>query len=514
MAEKKGKARTKSGVLSMDLNSALRAIVRSITGKLEEWLGRPVITLDIDSKSIRLLEMKGNVVKKWAEASFETSKPAEEEPASGLPALGKAVRQLMASSGIKAKKAVASLSGLYTVSRVLSESALPPAPTAGEAILEVANETMPLPEHRRYLAWQTISNRENERLFLAVGVSREVIDEEVHALKAAGIDPYVVELRSMALVRAVDKKQALILNIDSPSIDLIVVVNNVPEVIRTIAWNPNQLSLEETAEYLTTMLEANVEFYNSHHLETPLDPATPLVVTGQLAMNSDLVERLNATSGYHVEPLVLSVKYPAYLPVSQYVVNIGLALRKSAITKNKVQDGILPLDLNLLPGTYRPWRPTSRQVYAIIVLIAGFALLFPLFDVASEAMSKTAILEAKFKTLDSQLELKKREIQKREPLQKAVAEYQKIVDREVSFEKDVEVIFGEAEKLGVTVNSIRHRGTSIEVTCKAEDYLTFREYLKALEEIGRFLSPIPPPEGYPYTTSGIITLEPLAAEGG
>jgi len=512
LAEKE-KAQTKSNVLSMDLSSSLRAIAKGVGEKLEQWLGGSVVTLDIDSKSIRLLEMKGKVVEKWAEASFETSIP-EGEQASGLPALSKALRQLMDSSGIKAKKVIASLSGLYTLSRILPDSALPPAPTTGEAILEIANEIMPLPETRRYLSWQAISNKEGERLFLAVAVAREMLDSQVQALKAAGIDPYVVELRSMALVRAVDKKQAIILNIDSPSIDIIVIVDNVPEVIRTIAWNPSQLSIEETAEYLATTLESIVEFYNSHHLETPLDPATLLFVTGQLSMNSNLIERLNATSSFHVAPLELSVKYPAYLPISQYAVNIGLALRKSVTSKNKNQDGVIPLDLNLLPGAYRPWRPKSRHIYAAIILIAGFTLLFPLFQIAGEAMSRTVILEAKFKTLNSQLELKKREIQKRDPLQKAVAEYQNIVGQRVGFEKDIEVILGEAGKLGVTVSTVRHRGNSIEVSCKAEDYLTFRKYLQAIEESGRFLSPIPPPEGYPYTASGTIILKPQIAEGG
>ncbi len=510
MAEKE-KAQTKSSILSMDLNSSLRAIAKIVGGKLEQWLGGPVVTLDIDSKSIRLLELKGNVVKKWAEASFEAS-VSEDGEASGLPSLSEAVRQLIGSSGIKARKVIASLSGLYTLSRVVSESALPPAPTTEEAILEIANEIMPLPEHRRYLSWQKISDKEGERLFLVVAVAREMVDSQVRALRVAGIDPYVVELRAMALVRAIDKKQALILNIDSSSIDIIVVVNNVPEVIRTIAWDPSRLSIEETAEYLTATLESIVESYNLRRLETPLDPATPLFVTGQMSVNSDLIERLNAALSYHIEPLKLSVKYPAYLPVSQYAVNIGLALRKSATGKDKNQDGVLPLDLNLLPGTYRPWQPKARQIYAVIVLIAGFALLFPLADVVSEAMGRTAVLEAKLETLNSQMELKKREIQKREPLQKAIAEYEKIIGQRVGFEKDIEVILRETEKIGVTVSTIRHRGNSIDVSCKAEDYLTFREYLQALEESGRFSSPIPPPEGYPYTTNGIITLKPRIAE--
>jgi len=73
---------------------------------------------------------------------------------------------------------------------------------------------------------------------------------------------------------------------------------------------------------------------------------------------------------------------------------------------------------------------------------------------------------------------------------------------------DIETIMGRAERLGIKVQSIVHAGSSIDVTCQAEDYVTFRKYLTALEESGRFATSIPPPEGYPYTTGGSITLEP------
>ena len=57
------------------------------------------------------------------------------------------------------------------------------------------------------------------------------------------------------------------------------------------------------------------------------------------------------------------------------------------------------------------------------------------------------------------------------------------------------------------VASVLHEGIKISVEAEAPSYTAFREYITALEESGRFSSPVPPPEGYPYTTSGIIKLE-------
>jgi len=60
-----------------------------------------------------------------------------------------------------------------------------------------------------------------------LGVPRDVLDSEVMALRAAGVNPRILDLKTMALVRAVNREQALILNIESTSFDTVVVVNGV-----------------------------------------------------------------------------------------------------------------------------------------------------------------------------------------------------------------------------------------------------------------------------------------------
>jgi hypothetical protein len=187
-------------------------------------------------------------------------------------------------------------------------------------------------------------------------------------------------------------------------------------------------------------------------------------------------------------------------------------LRKTASLGNSGQGGPLPIDINLLPESYKPWRPTSKLLYSFTVVVAALALLFPLFQITSEATGKTANLQTKFDTLNTQLTMKQLEIKKREPLQKAIGEYSQIVNMGGGFTEDMVAIQSEAEKLEVKIGSIVHKGDSIDISCEAGDYITFRRYLTALETSGRFASPIPPPEGYPYTSGGIIKLQPKTAE--
>jgi hypothetical protein len=125
-------------------------------------------------------------------------------------------------------------------------------------------------------------------------------------------------------------------------------------------------------------------------------------------------------------------------------------------------------------------------------------------------MGATTTLENTYQSLNSALEGRKSQLKSREPLQKAVNEYNTIVNMGGGFTEDLSRIQGLAEDYGIEVDSISHVGNKVVIKCHAQenDYESFRTYLGALEESGLFSTPIPPPEGYPYTWAGTIEVQP------
>ena len=470
-----------------------------------------MVTLEISSTSIRLMEVEKGRVIKWASLSLEPGM-FDGEVISDPQALSAAVKQLMSSSGIKGRNVTVSVSGLYSVSRTVTVPTPLGASVTHEAVLEAAREVMPLSEDEQYLSWQTIATGEGGQQVLVVGVPRDAVDNEMQALRAAGLNPRILDLKAMALVRAVNREQALILNIEPSCFDMIMVVGGMTEIMRTTAWQPDDLSVEDRAEHLAVALELTVGFYNSHHPAFPLDPATPLFVTGQMSGDLALTERLQARVEYPIEPLAPPLEYPVHLTVSQYTVNIGLALKGTAVAKTLGQGGYSPPDINLLPEVYKPWKPSARQIQVSCAVIVAMLLLFPVYQMTADTMDKTAVLEARYTAINNELQQRQAEIKSREPLQKAIAEYRTIVDMGGGYTEDVRVINSQAEELGIEVQSITHEGSSITITCEADSYTTFREYRTALEESGRFFTPIPPPEGYPYTKSGVLRVKPKPSE--
>lgn len=463
-----------------------------------------VVTLDIDSTTIRLLETRGKRVTRWATASLEPG-VVENGAISDPKALGASIKRLMKSSGIKAGKVRASISGIYSISRVLSVPDQPEG-TLGGAVLEAVKGLMPVPEGELYIAWQTIGLFEDQRQVLALGVPRNLVDAQVQALRSAGVTVEILDIKAMALTRAVNQAQALILNIEPSTLDIVVVVAGMPQVMRTILFKKD-LSPEERAERTAQDLEVAVSFYNSRHPGSPVDPATPLFLTGEMAAEPALVERLQARGGYPLRPVTPPLECPAQLPAPRYAVNMGLALKTAEKKAGEIV--VLSPDINILPAIYQPRKWFRRQSYlAVLILAAAIALLDFFYVATTTAMDQTAALRDKLAILDQKMELRQAEIKNRTAMTATIQEYQALRAKRGTFTGDLEAIYSQAQKLGIAVDTVTHEGSKVEISYKAGDYPTFKAYFTALEETGRFLPVAQPTPTFPWPTGGKIEARP------
>ncbi len=467
-----------------------------------------MVTLEIDTTGIRILETNGNQVIKWASHALEPDM-FQDGIIANPQALGVIIKELMSSSDIKTNRVTASVSGLYSLSRIIIVHTPPDAVVTEQSVIEAVEEILPLSEEDMYLSWHSIGIGEGGHQVLAHAVPREMIDAEMQTLRIAGVNTRVLNLKTMALARAVNREEALILNVDSDSFDIVMVIDGMAEVMRTTAWQQDNLTKEEKVEYLVSALELTVSFYDSTRPGFPFDRNNPLFITGQMSGDSDLIEDLKASVEYPVEQLEPPLEYPEHLPVSQYAVNIGLALYGAPAQGDPDEVGYLTPDINLLPRAYRPWRPTTRQTYVSFAFIAALALLFPLYQLSADAMDNTGVLETKYNSVNSLLDMRRNELAKRTPLEQVIKEHTQIVNMGGGFVEDLETIKTLADELNVQIPSINHSGDKITFNCQADSNQLFVQFKTALEESGRFRTPITPPERYPFITSGSITLQPL-----
>jgi type IV pilus assembly protein PilM len=242
-------------------------------------------------------------------------------------ALGSAVRQLLASQGLSKGGIVSGVTGLRAISRVL---AIPPVkPSMLESVvLREARREMPLPLDEIHLSWQPMGAVGNQQRVFMLGVPTEMIDGQVDALRQAGIRPKAMDLKPLALVRAINRKNAIIVNLEESTLDIIIVVENVPVIVRSVGLGKESPTLEEKQGRLTEELSRTIKFYNDSHREARLHPGVWIYASGALAEGP----RFRATLGTSVDHVVVApqpvLEHPAELPVGRFLVNMGLALKR------------------------------------------------------------------------------------------------------------------------------------------------------------------------------------------
>jgi type IV pilus assembly protein PilM len=229
-------------------------------------------------------------------------------------------------------------------------------------------------------------------------VPRNPIDAVVQALKEAGVKPYIVDLKPLALARAANKGDALIVDLEPDCFDVVLVANGIPTVMHTITPRGEGANLEDNIRRLTEELSKTVEFYNSSHRENPLSPTTPLLLTGELATDATASNLIQAEIEYPIEPLVPPLKFPPAFPIAPYATNIGLVLKKAppkTVSKGET-NGFHDINLNILSDKYRvKARPLPmRYIFLPLAMIAAGGLLFTLLQLKSQANAETSSLQA------------------------------------------------------------------------------------------------------------------------
>jgi Tfp pilus assembly protein PilN len=366
------------------------------------------VALNISSNNIKVLSLKGRQVKKWASAAL-----ADGLVKDGLilqpQVVGEAVNSLFKSTGIPRDRVVASISGLSFTYRFLSLPRMK-ASLLEEAIIRAARKEISLPMDELYLSWQSLPSKDSELSFFVVGVPRNLIDAAVATLKAAAIEPYLMDLRPLALARTADRTEAIVINLEPDCFDIVFITGGVPMVTHTLIPRGESATLEDNIRRLADELTKTATFYQSNNPEAQINLSTPLLLTGEMAADSTASGLLQAEVEYPIEPLVPTVGFPADFPVDSYAATIGLALKtmpKKAAAKGEAVR-FTDININLLDGKYRkPKAKPVRARYIVmgVILALAVVLLYPLYRAHAQLQTDNTALEASLNDVRRELNI-------------------------------------------------------------------------------------------------------------
>jgi type IV pilus assembly protein PilM len=320
--------------------------------------------------------------------------------------MGQLLKQLMSDNKISEKRVIVGMTGIHSIYRMVKLPKLPVRMQAEAANREMGR-VMPVPLNEVYTSWQAVDISSEETAFCLVGLPRNSVDAMLNTLREAGLESRLMDVKPLAVARIIDEKNALVINVQPNSFDIVLILDGVPELMRSIAFPSRSSTPEEKIGEIKEELDRTVSFYNSGHKATPITGETSVFISGEYSQL--LAEQL----AFRIKPLPQFLSYFEGFQPENYVANIGLALKQISISDSQIQ-----ININTVPELYLP---KPREVFGFITwALIGIFVVIIVFTVMSTAreLSKTALLQ-------EQLDIAQTQVQKRQGTTEEVEDYRK-----------------------------------------------------------------------------------------
>jgi len=295
-----------------------------------DLLGKPrvrdVTTLVVESTDLRYLATRGGKVVEYGSEPLPAGLVVEGLVTDAV-ALGKLLDRTARAHGLDRKRVIMGVSGWRSIPRLLTMPKLQ-ASLMEQTIAREAKREMPVSLENLYLSWQSMPGEAETQRIYVLGVPRELIDAQVRALQAAGIAPFAMDLKPLALVRAIRQPEAIIVSLEQDEMDIVLAIDYVPAIMRTFSLENEGLDLSGKLERLVSELNQTVRFYNDSHPDAAIKPSTSVFVAGKLLDDIQVFEQVKRALDRPVERPIAPLPCPPDCPALVYMTNLGLALKK------------------------------------------------------------------------------------------------------------------------------------------------------------------------------------------
>lgn len=292
-------------------------------------------TLSFEGNIIRCLTVKGDQVEAWDQLTLPPKHMSQgliHSPNGVSKHLGRVLEKTEANrrhvvTGVTDQRSVHRLLTLPKIDEKLLD----------ETIRRKSKQEFALPIDEVDIFWQIIGRNDKQLRIYVLAVPKQIIDHLVQTLQQVRIKPQVMSAKPLALMRAVGRQNSIIINLESFSMAVIIVVDGVPVIVRTVPLESGDLTREAKLDLLGQELNRTTKFYNESNKQNRLPEDTPLFPTGalftslspedRLEDNIPLVGRLQTRTSYPIFNLKPHVAAPAALSLPEFAVNLGLATK-------------------------------------------------------------------------------------------------------------------------------------------------------------------------------------------
>lgn len=278
------------------------------------------LAVDLSSATLRVLEGIPGGLMRCGEAaappgSLEGGRVLE--PA----ALGQALRQLIARSEITTTRALIAASDAIASFRIMT---FPKSATQSEIDAAVTAQVSVDSGRMSVRHLEVLAGREERTVFATIWDRSQVQAIET-AVRLAGLEPAVVDLKSLCVARALTEDSCLVIDMSLAPCEAILIANRIPR-----AWHTFKVeSGGDLAMSITNGLKPLLEFHR-RTAGSGFEPDSPILIRTDQALPSLLTGRLEQLTGRQVLPLPQPRRVDPDIRFGPYFTCLGLVMRRSA----------------------------------------------------------------------------------------------------------------------------------------------------------------------------------------
>ncbi len=334
-------------------------------------MAKQQVNLYIDDSSISVLATRGRQPEKWGVVSLDRGL-VKEGVVQDQQTVAAKIKELWRSSHILRRKVTVGISGLNCLYQMLLLPELPEN-LRGEAISREAAHSLGIPLEGVYLSWQVLAVEHGQMKVYLTVMPKDKVDSVVATLKLAGLRPMVMDVKPLCLARMSNEPRAVIVDTCQDSMDIVVLGEGIPEVVRSLQVAPEMTPSERIA-VLRSELERSVSFYNAAHMDKPVDLTVPILVSGDLAGQESEKASLAGPRERPVRDMESPLTELEGFDPSKYATCIGLALKDLLLTEpGAVAYSVV--NFNALPEIYQTRKKPLSEVLWVPTVLVGVVII-------------------------------------------------------------------------------------------------------------------------------------------
>ncbi len=237
-------------------------------------------------------------------------------------AVGGALRMLVARSEVTTNRAMIAASDAVATFRVM---ALPKAARDADVETAVARE-LPMEAERMSIRWLDIPYDGDERRVYAVAWDRGLVRNITNAVRAAGLEPGAVDLKSACIARTAPEASCIVVDLSGEPAEMFLIDGSMPQ-----AWSTFRVDVAaggDAGPSLVGPLKSMLRYYKRRR-DTNFDPASPVLISSEQPLSSSSLGMLQRAVGQPVTHLPMPPRVPTEIRHATFLTCLGLIMRRS-----------------------------------------------------------------------------------------------------------------------------------------------------------------------------------------